>query len=153
MRFIVLVDLISTFVAPVTCVYLGYLIYILITEGGTIPMTALIMLAAYVIIFLIAVQWLNAMACRIYGMQAIVFILRGAFEMVGWLVIYICAIPLFSFILPLYSFWRMVGLLIQRVVLLKLMINSGRLLLGQHACYSGRAWQAPDCARRGQVRS
>ena len=27
--------------------------------------------------------------------------------MVGWIVFYILAIPIFSFMLPIYSFWRM----------------------------------------------
>jgi chitin synthase len=27
--------------------------------------------------------------------------------MVGWMIFYIIAIPAFSFLLPLYSFWRM----------------------------------------------
>lgn len=46
MRFVVLVDLISTFVAPVTVVYIGYLLYEVIAEGGDIPLTAILMLAA-----------------------------------------------------------------------------------------------------------
>lgn len=49
MRFVVLVDLISTFVAPVTVVYLVYLLYIVIADGGSIPLTAILMLVAYVI--------------------------------------------------------------------------------------------------------
>lgn len=28
--------------------------------------------------------------------------------MIGWLVIYILAIPIFSFFIPVYSFWKMV---------------------------------------------
>jgi len=43
----------------------------------------------------------------IYGLQAFVFILRRKWDMVGWMVFYILAIPAFSFLLPLYSFWRM----------------------------------------------
>ena len=35
------------------------------------------------------------------------FILRRKWDMVGWMVFYILAIPVFSFFLPLYSFWRM----------------------------------------------
>ena len=47
------------------------------------------------------------MLAVIYGLQALIFIMHGAFEMIGWLVIYIAAIPIFSLVLPLYSFWRM----------------------------------------------
>jgi len=43
----------------------------------------------------------------IYGIQAMVFVLRRKWDMIGWMVFYILAIPAFSFFLPLYSFWRM----------------------------------------------
>lgn len=35
------------------------------------------------------------------------FILRRKWDMIGWMVFYILAIPVFSLLLPLYSFWRM----------------------------------------------
>lgn len=47
------------------------------------------------------------MIAAIYGLQALVFILRRKWDMIGWMVFYILAIPIFSFLLPLYSFWRM----------------------------------------------
>lgn len=43
----------------------------------------------------------------VYGIQALVFILRRKWDMIGWMVFYILAIPVFSLLLPLYSFWRM----------------------------------------------
>ena len=58
-------------------------------EGSTIPIISLIMIGA------------------VYGLQALVFILRRKWDMVGWMVFYILAIPIFSFMLPIYSFWRM----------------------------------------------
>ncbi|KAA1474601.1 glycosyltransferase family 2 protein [Dentipellis sp. KUC8613] len=88
MRFVVMIDLISTIIQPVTVAYIIYLI-VLVAKGGTIPTTSLIMIAA------------------VYGLQALVFILRRKWDMVGWMVFYILAIPIFSFMLPLYSFWRM----------------------------------------------
>lgn len=42
-----------------------------------------------------------------YGLQAIIFILRRKWDMIGWMAFYILAIPVFSFLLPLYSFWKM----------------------------------------------
>ena len=60
-----------------------------VDEGKPIPTVSLIMIGA------------------IYGLQALVFILRRKWDMVGWMVFYILAIPVFSFFLPLYSFWRM----------------------------------------------
>ena len=47
------------------------------------------------------------MIVAVYGLQALVFVLRMKWDMVGWMVFYILAIPIFSFLLPLYSFWRM----------------------------------------------
>jgi chitin synthase len=47
------------------------------------------------------------MIAAIYGLQALVFIMRRKWDMVGWMVFYIIAIPAFSFLLPLYSFWKM----------------------------------------------
>lgn len=89
MRFIVFVDLLSTIVQPVTVAYIGYLIYRVVENPNVVPVTAFILLGA------------------IYGLQAIIFILRRKWEMVGWMILYILAIPVFSFGLPLYSFWHM----------------------------------------------
>lgn len=47
------------------------------------------------------------MIAAVYGVQALVFVLRRKWDMIGWMVFYILAIPVFSFFLPLYSFWRM----------------------------------------------
>ncbi|KAF2279340.1 uncharacterized protein EI97DRAFT_370810 [Westerdykella ornata] len=89
MRFVVFLDLLSTVVAPVIVVYIGYLIYILAYQQEIVPITAFILLGA------------------IYGLQAIVFILRRKWEMIGWMLIYLIATPVFSFALPLYAFWHM----------------------------------------------
>lgn len=89
MRFVVFLDLLSTLVQPVTPAYLVYLIVTVIRNTSVIPVTAFIMLGA------------------IYGLQAIIFIVRRKWEMVGWMILYILAIPVFSFGLPLYSFWHM----------------------------------------------
>lgn len=65
MRAVVLVDLLSTLIQPVTVAYIVYLIYLVAGKGEAIPTTALIMLGA------------------IYGLQAIIFLLHRKFEMVG----------------------------------------------------------------------
>jgi len=64
-------------------------VYLIAAAGKAIPVISLIMIAA------------------IYGIQALVFVLRRKWDMVGWMIFYIIAIPAFSFFLPLYSFWRM----------------------------------------------
>ncbi|KAL9057548.1 MAG: hypothetical protein Q9162_002281 [Coniocarpon cinnabarinum] len=89
MRFVVFVDLLSTIVQPVVVGYIAYLIYKIASDPSNIPIWSFIILGA------------------IYGLQAIIFILRRKWEMVGWMVIYILAIPIFSMALPLYSFWHM----------------------------------------------
>lgn len=88
MRAIVLIDLLSTLIQPVTVAYIVYLVYLVAGEGQPVPTTALIMLGA------------------IYGLQAIIFLLHRKFEMIVWMIIYILAIPVFSFLLPIYSFWK-----------------------------------------------
>lgn len=89
MRFVVFVDLLSTIVAPVTMVYLIYLVVLVSTSDATIPLTSVLMLAA------------------IYGLQAILFLLRRRFDMIIWMLIYILGLPIWTFFLPLYSFWHM----------------------------------------------
>lgn len=89
MRFVVFIDLLSTIIAPVTVAYIVYLIVLVSNTDQTIPVTSLIMLAA------------------IYGLQALIFLLNRKFEMIGWMIVYIVGIPIWSFFLPLYSFWHM----------------------------------------------
>ena len=66
-----------------------YLVYLVVGEGKRIPTVSLVLIAA------------------VYGLQAMVFVLRRKWDMIGWMVFYILAIPAFSFLLPLYSFWKM----------------------------------------------
>lgn len=63
--------------------------YLIIHSGDTIPTWSIVMLAA------------------IYGLQALIFLFRRKWDMIGWMIFYILAIPVFSFMLPLYSFWKM----------------------------------------------
>jgi chitin synthase len=89
MRFVVFLDLLSTVVQPVIVGYIAYLIYLVISNSDVVPITAFILLGA------------------IYGLQAIIFILRRKWEMIGWMIIYILATPVFACGLPLYAFWHM----------------------------------------------
>ncbi|KAK6067389.1 Chitin synthase 6 [Seiridium cupressi] len=88
MRFVVLIDLTGTIILPATTIYLGYLIYRVATNTGQFPMISIIMLAA------------------VYGLQAIIFILKRQWQHIGWMIIYILAFPIYSFVLPIYSFWK-----------------------------------------------
>ncbi|ROW14540.1 hypothetical protein VPNG_03192 [Cytospora leucostoma] len=89
MRFIVFMDLLTTVIQPVTIAYIIYLIVLCTTKATVVPTTSFIMLGA------------------IYGLQGIIFIVRRKWDMVGWMLIYICAVPVYSFGLPLYAFWHM----------------------------------------------
>ncbi|KAI4262961.1 MAG: hypothetical protein L6R42_001868 [Xanthoria sp. 1 TBL-2021] len=88
MRFVVFIDLFGTLILPATCCYLGYLIYRIATHSGQFPLISIIMIAA------------------VYGLQAIIFIIRRQWQHVGWMIIYILAFPIYSFVLPVYSFWN-----------------------------------------------
>ncbi|KAF2430136.1 hypothetical protein EJ08DRAFT_589584 [Tothia fuscella] len=89
MRFVVFLDLLSTVVQPVIIGYIAYLIYLVVQNSNVVPVTAFILLGA------------------IYGLQAIIFILRRKWEMIGWMLIYVIATPVFACGLPLYAFWHM----------------------------------------------
>ncbi|KAJ2506830.1 hypothetical protein IWW47_001393, partial [Coemansia sp. RSA 2052] len=88
MRFVVFIDLISTVIMPATMVYLAYLIYQLTNPDSTTSYISLYLLAA------------------IYGMQALIFILKRQWQHIGWMIVYILAIPVFTFMIPIYSFWH-----------------------------------------------
>jgi len=88
MRFVVLVDLLGTVILPATCAYLVYLIYTVASHQGQFPLISIIMLAG------------------VYGLQAIIFIIKRQWQHIGWMVIYLLAYPIWSFVLPLYSFWN-----------------------------------------------
>ncbi|OUM68726.1 glycosyltransferase family 2 protein [Piromyces sp. E2] len=90
MRTVVFLDLCSTMVQPAMILYLFYLIYCIIfpSEDSIFPWVSLLMLAFT------------------YGLQIIIFILRGAFQHIGWIVIYILAMPIFGMFIPMYSYWH-----------------------------------------------
>ncbi|KAM0752541.1 glycosyltransferase family 2 protein [Meredithblackwellia eburnea MCA 4105] len=88
MRFVVVLDLVGTMILPATFVYLIYMIVTVATGSSAIPVVSLALLAAT------------------YGLQAIIFLIKRQWQFIGWLVIYLLAYPVYSFLLPLYSFWR-----------------------------------------------
>lgn len=88
MRFVVLVDLLGTIILPATCVYLGYLIYLVASHTGQFPLISICVIAG------------------VYGLQALIFLIKRQWQHIGWMIIYLAAFPIYSFILPLYSFWK-----------------------------------------------
>ncbi|KAI9275446.1 chitin synthase-domain-containing protein [Phascolomyces articulosus] len=88
MRFIVMLDLISTLVMPAIVGYLGYLIYKLTQLENTVPYLTIIVLAGT------------------YGLQALLFIVKRRWEYILWMLVSILAIPVFWFYIPIYSYWH-----------------------------------------------
>lgn len=75
-------------ILPATCVYIGYLIYVIATKSGAFPWLSIGMLAG------------------VYGLQAIIFIVKRRWQHIGWMIVYLLAFPFHAFILPVYSFWK-----------------------------------------------
>ena len=71
MRFIVFIDLLGTIILPATAVYMVYLIVTVATGNGPIPIIAIVMIGA------------------VYGLQAIIFLLKRQWQYIGWMVIYV----------------------------------------------------------------
>ncbi|EJF62220.1 chitin synthase [Dichomitus squalens LYAD-421 SS1] len=89
MRFFVFIDLLGTIILPSTVVYLVYLIVVVALGKSALPIISIVMLAA------------------VYGLQALVFLLRREFMLIGWMVVYLLSYPVYSFFLPVYAFWCM----------------------------------------------
>ncbi|OCB87192.1 chitin synthase [Sanghuangporus baumii] len=89
MRFIVFIDLLGTIILPATVVYLIYLVITVATGSGAVPTISLVMIAA------------------VYGLQALIFIIKREFMLFGWMIVYLLSYVVYSFLLPIYSFWCM----------------------------------------------
>lgn len=87
MRFIIFMDLFSTIILPATIVYMIFLGIQSFEEHVT----------AKISIFMI---------CSVYGLQVLIFCLKRQWQHIGWMFLYLFAIPLFGFFIPLYSFWH-----------------------------------------------
>ncbi|KAK9760560.1 hypothetical protein K7432_015291 [Basidiobolus ranarum] len=88
MRFVVFLDLLSTIIMPIQCIYLGYLIYKVVSEPSTVPLVSLLLLAC------------------IYGFQVFIFLIKRQWQHIGWMIVYLLSLPVFSMFLPIYSFWH-----------------------------------------------
>jgi len=88
MRFVVFIDLFSTLVFPATIGYLVYLVYVIVSDTENLPIISLSLLAG------------------VYALQAFVFLFRRKWELLGYMIIYLIALPIFAFWIPIYSFWH-----------------------------------------------
>lgn len=89
MKFIVALDIISSFSLPASILYLGYLIYLFVTKTSVI---------SSLIIFVFVV---------IYVTQLLLFLFKREYSYIFWMVLYILSIPLWYFVLPIISWWHM----------------------------------------------
>ncbi|KAJ3228228.1 hypothetical protein HK099_005238 [Clydaea vesicula] len=87
MRFIVFLDLFSTVVQPCALAFIVFLFYSA-TTGDLFPLVSIVLIVG------------------IYGLQVFIFLLKRKWEQLGWMIIYLLAIPIFSFYIPIYSFWH-----------------------------------------------
>ncbi|KAF8526085.1 chitin synthase-domain-containing protein [Gautieria morchelliformis] len=142
MRFIVFIDLLGTIILPATT--LVYLIIIVATGQAPIPIISLILIGA------------------VYGLQALIFILKREFMLVGWMVIYLLSYPIYSFFLPVYSFWSMddfswgnTRLVIGEGNSKKVMIaddekfNDSMIPLKKFSEYKAEAWETGSASQSG----
>jgi chitin synthase len=83
-----MLDLFSTLVQPAIVGYLIYLIYTLATSTSGVPVMSIITIAG------------------VYGLQAVIFLVHKKWEHIIWMIVSIFAIPVFSFAIPLYSYWH-----------------------------------------------
>lgn len=88
MRFFVMLDLVGTVILPSTTVYIIYLIIVVSTGKAAVPIISLVIIGA------------------VYGLQAVIFLLKREWGLIFWLLIYLMAYPIWSFFLPIYSFWH-----------------------------------------------
>ncbi|KAI8975357.1 chitin synthase-domain-containing protein [Mycotypha africana] len=88
MRFVVMLDLLSTLVQPAIVGYLVYLIYMLATSTSGVPIMSIVTIAG------------------VYGLQAIIFLVHRKWEYIMWMIVSIFAIPVFSFMIPIYAYWH-----------------------------------------------
>ena len=90
MKSIVILDLIATLILPASLIYIGYIVYITIWMKEPLSM---LMLVVWGIVI---------------GVQVVVFLLRSRWDYWWWFIVFMIAgVPVFYFILPLYSFWHM----------------------------------------------
>ena len=90
MKTVVIADMISTMILPASLLYAAYFIYLVIVLGEPISQTIFIVYGI------------------IIGCQVVVFMVRSRWDYFFWFLLYlVLGIPIFFFLLPLYSFWNM----------------------------------------------
>jgi len=90
MKSIVVLDLVATLILPASLIYVGYIIFITFWMGEPLSMLMLVIWGIVI------------------GVQVICFLLRSRWDYWWWFFVFVLlGVPVFYFILPLYSFWHM----------------------------------------------
>jgi chitin synthase len=88
MSIVILVDLLGTIMLPSIGGSLIYLIYAVAKHSNRHAMISLLTVAG------------------IYALSALLYIFNRRAELLGWMIIYLMAFPVFCIILPIYSWWH-----------------------------------------------
>ncbi|GAA5852682.1 hypothetical protein JCM8547_002588 [Rhodosporidiobolus lusitaniae] len=90
MRFVIFMELAGTLVLPAAIAFTLYLIVVAIIPGTVKPVVSLILLAL------------------ILGIPAVLIVVTSRrFAYLGWMLIYLCSLPIWNFVLPAYAFLHM----------------------------------------------
>ncbi|ODQ77087.1 glycosyltransferase family 2 protein [Babjeviella inositovora NRRL Y-12698] len=88
MQFVIGIELVGTLVLPAAIAFTLYVIVVAIVSKPT-PILSLVLLGI------------------IFGLPGVLIVVTASrFSYIGWMVIYILALPIWNFVLPSYSFWK-----------------------------------------------
>ena len=88
MQFVVFIELIGTLVLPAAIAFTVYLVIVSIVRRP-VPIIPLVLLAL------------------ILGLPAVLIVLTAQrWSYVFWMLIYLCSLPIWNFVLPVYSYWK-----------------------------------------------
>lgn len=87
MRFILFFDLFQTLLMPASILYITFLVYEAL-HWRRAPIISL------------------SLMISVYGLQSILFLVKGRWRYLGWLLIYLLLVPVSGFIIPLYAYWH-----------------------------------------------
>lgn len=90
MKSIVVLDLVATLILPASLVYVFFILFVTLIAREPISLFTLVVWAIVI------------------GVQVVVFLLRSRWDYWWWFLVYALAgVPVFCFIMPIYSFWHM----------------------------------------------
>ena len=90
MKMVVICDIIATMILPASLIYAGYFVYLAVTDTQNIDQIVVILYGLMI------------------GVQMLTFIIRARWDFLWWFAMFaILGVPVFYFLLPLYSFWHM----------------------------------------------